>query len=139
MSNIVKNDPYCDDEAFFLEVLDQGDGILFEISQASIDSFRVVIWATLLLRTLLQTLLQTLIGAGQEHHQVWSTDLQRQRKGDKCFLTSNVSIQIDIDGYSHLLRVKIKVTCGTVIYEDVAIKSHSEVIRLTHLQVRLPI
>jgi len=85
---MLKNIPYCDDEAFFLEVFDQGDGILFEISQASIDSFRVVIWATLLLLTLFQTLLQTLVRAGQKHHQVWSTDLQRQNKGGECLLTS---------------------------------------------------
>lgn len=80
MNNMLKNVPYCEDEAFFLEVFDQGDGVLFEISQASIDSFRVVIWATLLLCTILQTLLQTLVRAGQKHHQVWSTNLQRKKK-----------------------------------------------------------
>lgn len=138
MSNILKNVPYCDDEAFFLEEFDQGDGVLFEISQASIDSFRVVIWATLQLRTLLQTLLQTLVRAGQKHHQVWSTNLQRKKRGE-CLLTSNVSILVDIVGYSHILAVKIKATCVSVICEDVAIKNHSKVTRLTHLQVRLPI
>lgn len=65
--------------------------------------------------------------------------IYRGKKGGECLLTSNVSILVDIVGYSHILAVKIKATCVSVICEDVAIKNHSKVTRLTHLQVRLPI
>ncbi len=64
--------------------------------------------------------------------------IYRGKKGGECLLTSIVSFQVDIVGYSHILTIKIKATCGSVICEDVAIMNHSKGTRLTHLQLRLP-
>lgn len=63
--------------------------------------------------------------------------IYRGKKGGECLLTIMSQFKL-ILWYSHLLAVKIKAICGSVICEDVAIKNHSKVTRLTHLQVRLP-
>lgn len=52
---------------------------MFEVGQAAVDGLGVVVWPSLLLGSLLQPLLQAVVGAGQEHHQVRSADLQRER------------------------------------------------------------
>lgn len=49
--------PYRHDEAFLLEVLNQWHSILFEVGEASLGGFGVIVGSSLLLRSLLQTLL----------------------------------------------------------------------------------
>lgn len=67
--------PYRNNEAPLLEVFHQRDGVLLEVGQAAVDGLGVVVRSSLLLGPFLQPLLQMVVGAGQEHHQVRSTDL----------------------------------------------------------------
>ena len=67
--------PYRHNKAPLLKVLDQRNGVLFEVGQAAINGLGVVIRSSLLLSPLLQPLLQTVVCAGQEDHQVRSADL----------------------------------------------------------------
>lgn len=75
--------PYRNYKAPLLEVFDQRNGVLFEVGQAAVDGLGVVVRSSMLLGAFLQPLLQTVVGAGQEHHQVRSADLQGERRRGK--------------------------------------------------------
>lgn len=77
--NTLFHRPYCDNEAPLLEVLDQRNGVLFEVGQAAVDGLGIIVRPSLLLGSFVQPLLQTMIGAGQEHHQVRGADLPGER------------------------------------------------------------
>lgn len=52
---------------------------MFEVGEAAVDGFGVVVRSSLLLGSFLQPLLQTVVGAGQENHQVRSADLPGEK------------------------------------------------------------
>lgn len=86
--------PHRDNEASLLEVLDEGNCVLFEVGQAAVDGLGVIIRSSLLLSSFVQPLLQTVVGAGKKHHQVRGANLVEHMISMKCDSHGHVNIHL---------------------------------------------